>query len=332
MKYGSRTMAFVLPALSAAAISAQQWQTQPVFGAAIGGGPGLMAMDMWKGGNGGGRVCGRAYSNDLEKAELLRLEATGRCGRRTGRAAGLVVTPPRLDAGTSGLNADAGPAARFTSSASRRRMNLAKFVERSRAADPAGATAMERLFATTDVVAAIGRALAPVGLRTDDVADAYAVWWMSAWQAAHGDASTPDRVTAQAVRAQAAHAIAATPEFAQADDAMKQEFAEALLVQTALIDGMMEEYGSDPAMAAKIAASVRQGARAAGLDLDAMTLTEAGFVPAKKTGAADPAPGAPREALAATGDGKPGVGLLAAAGGAGLGAAFLIGRAMGRRG
>jgi hypothetical protein len=154
---------------------------------------------------------------------------------------------------------------------------------------------------------------------------------MSAWQAAHGDASTPSRGKAQAVRAQASDALAATPEFARADDAAKQEYAEALLVQAALIDEMMSQYGSDPAVAPKLAASVRQGARASGLDLDAMTLTEAGFIPAKKTGAA-PAPGAPREALAATGDGKPGFGLLAAAGGAGLGAAFLIGKAMGRRG
>ena len=191
---------------------------------------------------------------------------------------------------------------------------------------------MERLFANTDVIGTIGQALAPVGLRIDDVADAYAVWWMSTWQAAHSDPSTPTREKAQAVRAQAARALATTPELVRADDAAKQEFAEALLVQAALVDSMMEEYGSDPAMASKLAASVRQGARASGLDLDAMTLTEAGFVPAKKTGAADPAPGAPREALAATGDGKPGYGLLAAAGGAGLGAAFLIGKAMGRRG
>jgi hypothetical protein len=52
-----------------------------------------------------------------------------------------------------------------------------------------------------------------------------------------------------------------------------------LLVQTALIDAIAEKYGKDPAMAPKIAASVRQGARASGLDLDAMTLTKTGFVP-----------------------------------------------------
>ena len=191
---------------------------------------------------------------------------------------------------------------------------------------------MQQMFASTDVIGAMGRALVPLGLRTDDVADAYAVWWMSAWGAANGDNSTPGRATAQAVRAQSARAFAATPEFARADDATKQEYAEALLIQSVLIAGMMDRYGRDPSMMSKIAASVRQGARASGVDLDAMTLTEAGFVPAKKTGAVDPAPGAPREALAATGDGKPGYDLLAAAGGAGLGAAFLIGKAMGRRG
>jgi hypothetical protein len=167
----------------------------------------------------------------------------------------------------------------YLPSPARRRANLARFVEKSRAVDPQGAAALEQLVASTDLIAAFGRALAPLGLRIDDVADAYTVWWVSAWQAAHGDTGTPSRATAQAVRAQAARALAATREFARADDAAKQEYAEALLVQAALIDGMMDVYGSDPTMAPKVAASVRQGARTSGLDLDAMTLTEAGFVP-----------------------------------------------------
>ncbi|HEX8554618.1 MAG TPA: DUF6683 family protein [Sphingomonas sp.] len=182
---------------------------------------------------------------------------------------------------SSPSSATAATSLRYVPSLQRREVNLARFVAKSRAADHQGAAAMEQLFAGTDVFAAMSKALAPAGLRIDDVADAYAVWWMSAWGAAHGDASTPSRAKAQAVRAQAARALAATSELARADDAAKQEFAEALLVQTALIDGMVEQYGRDPAMAPKIAASVRQGAKASGVDLDAMTLTETGFVPAR---------------------------------------------------
>lgn len=221
----------------------------------------------------------------------------------------------------------------YRPSTQQRKKNLAQFVEKTRRSNPDSAAKMQGLFASTDVIALMGQALAPVGLRTDNVADAYAVWWMSAWGAAHGDSSTPGRAKAQAVREQAGRAISATPEFASASNESKQEFAEALLVQAALIDSMVEEYGRDPAMAAKIASSVRQGARASGLDLDAMTLTEQGFVPATKTGSVDPTSGEPK-ALAALSDGDsgPSYGVLALAGGTGLGAAFLLGKVMGRRG
>lgn len=170
---------------------------------------------------------------------------------------------------------------RYVPSPRRRAANLAAFVQKTRRSNPASAAAMEKLFASTDIVEAIGQQLAPLGLRTDDVSDAYAVWWMSAWGAAHGDPGTPSRSTVQAVRAQAARALASASELNRADEATKQEMAEALLVQTALIDGMVEEHGRDPAMKARIASAVRQGARASGLDLNTMRLTEAGFVRAE---------------------------------------------------
>ena len=143
------------------------------------------------------------------------------------------------------------------------------------------------------------------------------------------------RQTATAVSRQAANAIGATSEFARATSAQKQEFAEALLVQALLIGAAKDQAGGDRAKLRQVSAAVEKGARATGLDLRAMTLTEEGFGPARKTGAADPAPGVKPKALAATEDAgsRPGYSFLAAAaGGAGLGAAFLIGKAMGRKG
>jgi hypothetical protein len=235
---------------------------------------------------------------------------------------------------TTALIAASAATLRYAPSAQRRRINMARFVEKTRSSNPSSAAKMEQLFASVDVIAAMDRALAPVGLRTDNVADAYAVWWMTAWGAAHGDTSTPSMAKAQAVRAQAARAVAAVLDSAKADAAAKQEYAEALLVQAALIDGMVEQYGQDPAMAPKIASSVRKGARASGLDLDAMTLTEEGFVPAKRTGAVARPSGGGSQAFPATGNTgvSPRYGLLAAVGGAGLGAAFLVGKAVGRKG
>lgn len=228
---------------------------------------------------------------------------------------------PSLDAGLS-----------FSPSAARRKANLSAIISKFRKVDPQGAAEMEKLVRSSDIIADIDRAMrSSFGLRANNVADAYTVWWMNAWQAAHGDLSDASQAKAQAVRTQAAHALASTPQLRGATDAAKQEFAEALLIQAALIGASAEAYAKDPAMMRKLGVAVRQGARASGLDLDSMMLTEEGFVPARKTGSAEPT-GDERQAMAAGAkpDG-PSYALLAAVGGAGLGAAFLVGKAMARR-
>lgn len=221
----------------------------------------------------------------------------------------------------------------FTVSPRQRQANYASFLARSRRADPAGAAGLAETL-RSDPIARMEPELAKVGLRVDNVADAYSVYWVEAWQAVHGTSGASSRATAQAVRQQAASAILATPEFVNATPAQKQEFAEALLIQALLVGAAKEQAGGDPAQLAKVSAAVEQGARATGLDLRAMTLTEEGFGPARKTGAAGPAPGAEPQAFAATGDAgsHPSYGFLAAASGAGLGAVFLMGKVLGRKG
>jgi hypothetical protein len=107
-------------------------------------------------------------------------------------------TPPKAEPTPGGLD--------FRQTPERTRANLAQFVAKSRTVDPQGAAAMQQLFASTDIIAAMGQELAKYGLRTDNVADCYAVWWVSAWQAANGDTSDITRPTAQATKAQAARA------------------------------------------------------------------------------------------------------------------------------
>lgn len=221
----------------------------------------------------------------------------------------------------------------YTPSMQRRRANYAGFVERSRRVDPAGADGLAETL-SSDPIAMMKPELAKVGLNTENVADAYAVYWVEAWQAVHGVTGASSRSTAQAVRAQAAKAISAIPEFERATPAQKQEFAEAHLVQALLVGAAKEQAQGDRAKLSQLSAAVEKGARASGLDLRAMTLTEEGFGPVRKTGAVELKSGAESQVLAATGDAgsRPSYGFLAAAGGAGLGAALLIGKAMGRKG
>lgn len=228
----------------------------------------------------------------------------------------------------------------YASVKSRTRVNLAKFVEKSRAVDPTGAAKMAEIFASTDVIGLIDQRIQQTyGMRANNVADAYAVWWASAWLGAQGRNDNPTKGQMAMIKRQVVDALAVTPGFASATDAGKQELAEALLVQAALIGDTVDTYKSDPAMLAKTRASINKGVKAMGIDLGTMTLTDEGFKPARKTGTLETSDetqlaardsAAPQPARAT--DKQPPYLLLAAAGGVGLGGAFLIGKALGRRG
>jgi hypothetical protein len=168
----------------------------------------------------------------------------------------------------------------YVPSPARRRANLARFVEKIRPADPIVAARMTDYFASTDVIEVIGRQMQQsYGMRPDNLADAFAVWWTSAWMGSQGRTDDPTRDQMQKVQRQAFVALASTPEFAAASDSVTQELAESLLVQAALIGDTIKEYQSDPVMLERSRQSVIQGAQTMGLDLRKMTLTDAGFVP-----------------------------------------------------
>ncbi len=228
---------------------------------------------------------------------------------------------------------------KFSASRSRTQSNLRNFANKTRTANPESAAKMEQLFASTDIIGQIGDIMRTVGLRSDDVSHVYAVWWVSAWRATTGDDSA-DAATYAAVAEQARRGLASSPEFANANDAQKQEMAEALMIQAAMIDGMVEQYGSDPKMMKQVASAVRKGAAASGIDLDSMTLTPEGFasVGKKRSDAGDATQGEDKALAAADtaaddeGLGTTQLALIAAAGNAGLAGVFLFGKAMGKKG
>jgi hypothetical protein len=229
----------------------------------------------------------------------------------------------------------------YTPSTSRTRANLQTFVNKTRKVDPQGAADLEKTFASTDVIGIMGQEMAKVGLNKNNAADAFAVYWINAWQVAHGDNSVPSKAMARAVAAQAARGMSQSPEFNRATDAQKQEMAEALIVQAMLVASAMEQMAGNPSQMKALATAVRQGAKASGLDLDAMTLTEQGFVKAgkKRSDASDAVPGAEPTAVASASPAKtdtsesgglfsgalPGI-LIAGLAGSGIAAAFLYGK------
>ncbi|WP_338322985.1 DUF6683 family protein [Croceibacterium ferulae] len=167
----------------------------------------------------------------------------------------------------------------YSPSPERRRANLAQFAARTHADNPESAAQMEHLFASTDVIEQFGAALAPYGYSTDNVADAYAFWWMTAWEGAQGSNRSFGRSEMQAVQAQSRDALLSAPEFARMGDAEKQQMAEAMLIQAAMIDGMVDMAKQQPDLMPQLRAAILQGARASGLDLSQMALTNEGFKP-----------------------------------------------------
>jgi hypothetical protein len=139
---------------------------------------------------------------------------------------------------------------------------------------PKAADALKR----TDPLRCWSRLVEGDGLRSGDVADAVAGWWVLSWVIANGGDS--NRAQVLGVREQARAMLAASPGLARLDDTRRQEMAEVMMldfvVQQAAYVGALQR--GDQAEAR------RQGDEAAarfqrqmGVDLRRVRLTDRGF-------------------------------------------------------
>jgi len=186
---------------------------------------------------------------------------------------------------TRPIDRDTGVAAlpaaklRYVASLARRKANVERFAANIGKDDPETAREFRAFFAANDFFGKLNRAVSPVGYSVDNVGDALAAWWLGSWQLANQDYSEDGRLAKlRAVKRQAAEMVLTTPAFANADDATKQELAEALWIFAAANEDFVKQAEADPRAAAKIAVAARQGALRMGMDMTAMTLTNDGFV------------------------------------------------------
>ena len=170
---------------------------------------------------------------------------------------------------------------RYTPSKSRRSVNLENFVSKTKAVDPQGADTLSKLVASQDIIEAMGPPLARYGLRIDNVADAYTVWLINSWQATQGTTDDPSPASTAAVRRQVMNAMASAAIVTTADDASRQEMAEALLLQALLVESAVEQSQSNPDQLQAVGRAAAQGALGMGIDLASMTLTDRGMVSAE---------------------------------------------------
>ncbi len=153
----------------------------------------------------------------------------------------------------------------------------------ARTPDPAARANFEQMLAAQpslmDEISAGARSF---GFDPHNVVDAYVMWWMNVWLVANKRDEVPDRGTIAAVKQQVHIAFSSTPDLAKADDAARQEYGEALLLQAAMLGSAFEQWKNDPKMLQQLADAAHKGAQASGLNLSLMTLTQEGFVPRKR--------------------------------------------------
>jgi hypothetical protein len=178
---------------------------------------------------------------------------------------------------SSNANNSAAQSLSFVPSAATRQQNINRVLQQARANDAAAANELERLFTSVDVFGVIEQEMAAIGLNANNLADAYTVYWTNAWLGSQGRNDDLPPAQLLAVRNQVAAILVSSPELAKLSDTQKQEFAEGLLFQAALISATVEGVQSNPAQMAQVRAAILQGAQEIGLDLSQMTLTAEGF-------------------------------------------------------
>ncbi|KRA68391.1 hypothetical protein ASD89_16195 [Caulobacter sp. Root656] len=153
-----------------------------------------------------------------------------------------------------------------------RKRNMARIVERLRGVDPAGAADLQRTFASRDLIAEIGGAMGPQGLNPDNVADAVALYLVTAYYGVRGSTEGEPHEF-KAVSAQVGRALSANPAFTSASDASKQEMAESMLVQAVLANQAVQAAQKQPSAMPAIKAAIDQGTRSSfGMDLTRVRL------------------------------------------------------------
>jgi hypothetical protein len=165
----------------------------------------------------------------------------------------------------------------FKPSVKLRQQNISRFLTKLRANNPSTAGQSAQVPSANAVMVQIDKNMASVGLKSNNVADAYAVYWTNAWLGSRGRNEDLPKAQMIAVRNQVANALILNPKFASATNIQKQELAEAMILQTVLISAFVGNAKSDPVLMEKVKVAIGQGAKEMGLDLDRVTLTPQGF-------------------------------------------------------
>ena len=140
------------------------------------------------------------------------------------------------------------------------------------------AATLRAFFASGKFRAGIIKYMAPYGMSPNNVVDATALYLASAWYASRANGGDPTRAQMNGLRRQIALAMADTPGMLSASDALKQEIAEASLIQAMFSGSLATEGAKNPAASGPMRAAAVNGVRASyQIDLSRMNLTANGL-------------------------------------------------------
>jgi hypothetical protein len=251
---------------------------------------------------------------------------------------------PRSGKSTKSQNNSKSLLSGNTASATAVRNSVVKsLIDQTRRGDAEAGRQMEAMFTTGGFVQSIESALRSYGMKPNNLADAYSVWMVNMYSAARGDETPTSPATMKAVRDQVARSFASMPEFISAPDAKKQVLSDELLFRGAIIGGSLSSFTKGSDLRNEFIDNVRQTSKKSGFDVDTVSLTEEGFVPAKGRKGADASDAiedSEKSFVAADAsepkgddnDNTTSYALIAGVAGAGIGMAFLIGKAKGKKG
>ena len=221
---------------------------------------------------------GFMYVNHIQNAALVNLtinpvvdEIENASAKKTSTP---VNAPPKL---TPAAIASLG----FTASSQRRTTNLDKIFAAMDVKVPGVGSQLKEAFAANNIYGEVEKIMGTYAMRTDNIADAFAMYWVASWQVANGVEAEPSKASVAAVKRQAAQAMLAVDGVKSMSPAAKQEMADGLIVSLVLISAAQEGAKADPSQKAMIAQQANDDARTLGLDHSLFTLTDAGFVAAR---------------------------------------------------
>jgi hypothetical protein len=171
-------------------------------------------------------------------------------------------------------------ALQFKRSAAVQEQSKSIFFSQMRKLDPAGAALMQARYADRDLFQALDQSVTGYGLRTDNIADAFAFWMIHLWMGSNGVSEDPPIAHIKAVRNQLVLSMQKSPMYAEFDQETKQLFAERLILNAAALKASTQDPRLKTAQdKAALQSTIAKVGTQLGLDLRTVRITNNGFEP-----------------------------------------------------